>query len=70
MKKASVRFVHASLFCADFWGYWLKHHLLNILHQRILAVMQIEVYTNHVVDVGIAFHLYVSGLAVHHRVAA
>ena len=45
-------------------------NLLNILHQRILAVMQIEVYTNHVVDVGVALHLYVSGLAVHHRVAA
>ena len=47
-----------------------KHHLFNILHQRILAVMQVEVYANHVVDVGIALHLYVSGLAVHHRVAA
>ena len=47
-----------------------KHHLLNILHQRILAVMQVEVYADHVVDVGIALHLYVSSLAVHHRVAA
>ena len=47
-----------------------KHHLLNIFHQRILAVMQIEVYADYVVDVGIALHLYVSGLAVHHRVAA
>lgn len=47
-----------------------KHHLFNILHQRILAVMQVEVYADHVVDVGIALHLYVSGLAVHHRVAA
>ena len=45
-------------------------NLLNILHQRILAIEEIEVYTNHVVDVGIALHLDVSGLAVHHRVAA
>ena len=45
-------------------------YLLNIFHQRILAVQQIVVHSYHVVDVSIALHLDMKSLAIYKRVAA
>ena len=42
----------------------LQIHFLHVFHKRILAIKQIEIHTNHVVDVCTSLYFYVPGLTI------